>query len=399
MALSTTPPKDYIQDPRFNHTIELPPSSFTAEGRSGPFKVTYADYGYRNITHPEEERVFLFFGPLMGSRLFHIAKDELAKQHKIRIIHPDRPGVGGTDPLDDSQSRMRLWREVIMALLRQLNIPCVAGIGCHSGGTISAVDMLVHHPEILDPGRAVLSIGAPWILPKHSGVTGLSLVQNLPTFLIGQTDKFARLINGYVGPAVGKTVGFSAGILRGPGPRIMAQSSAIRTTDDEPNGDNSASSSFEEKLWPHVIDRIYGEGVRGIGHDAVMFMQKGKDMESGWSDWGDYDTGLKRLVSAWRGKRRRLRVDVFYAEDDALVGPGGGTEKEKGKGPRWFDGCWEEACKLITHGGGGEVELVGVEIDYKATTVRGADHDSIWDIKWGVAEQVFKTIAEEDVEI
>lgn len=106
MALSL---KDYVNDPRFNNTVEFPPDSFT-QGRSGPFKVTYADYGYRNTAHPEQERVFLFFGPLMGSRLFHIAKDELARRYQIRIIHPDRPGVGGTDPLDEPQNRMRLWR-------------------------------------------------------------------------------------------------------------------------------------------------------------------------------------------------------------------------------------------------------------------------------------------------
>lgn len=101
-------PQDYVKDPRFNNKVELPPTSFTS--RNLPFNVAYAGYGYRNATCPEEERVFLFFGPLMGSRLVHIAKDELARRHKIRIIHPDRPGVGGTDPAKDAHSSMRLWR-------------------------------------------------------------------------------------------------------------------------------------------------------------------------------------------------------------------------------------------------------------------------------------------------
>lgn len=272
--------------------------------------------------------------------------------------------------------------------------------------------MLIHHPEIVDPERAYFAIGAPWILPKHTGVTGLSLVQNLPTFLIGQTDKFARLINNYVGPAVGKTVGFSAGLLR-PSTTPTTQPRETETTPNNEAGSDH-NTSFEETLWPHIIEKIYAEGVRGIGTEAVMLMQKGKGMESGWSDWGDYDTGLKRLISALNGldvepsggrKRRRLRIDVFYAEDDALIGPGGdvgdGKVKEKGRGSRWFDGCWEDACKLIAsdhdEGGGGE-DGSGLKVQYKATTVKGADHDGIWDMKLGVMEGVLRRIVGEEDE-
>lgn len=98
---------DYINDPRFSQTFELAPDP--DRGRTNPFKVKYADYGYRNEAQPNQENVFLFFGPLMGSRLMHIAKDEIAKRHKIRIINPDRPGMGGTDAVDASHT-MSLWR-------------------------------------------------------------------------------------------------------------------------------------------------------------------------------------------------------------------------------------------------------------------------------------------------
>jgi hypothetical protein len=101
-----TAPTDYVNDPRFSQTFQLPADP--ANGRNSPFKVKYADYGYRNEARPEQENVFLFFGSLLGSRLVHIAKDEVAKRLKIRIINPDRPGIGGTD-IADAEHSMSLW--------------------------------------------------------------------------------------------------------------------------------------------------------------------------------------------------------------------------------------------------------------------------------------------------
>ncbi len=105
---------DYVNDPRFSQTFELPANP--ASGRTSPFRVKYADYGYcRDETHPEEENVILFFGPLMASRLLHIAKDGLAKKHRIRIINPDRPGIGGTDAAG-SNDAMAIWRGMLARL-------------------------------------------------------------------------------------------------------------------------------------------------------------------------------------------------------------------------------------------------------------------------------------------
>ncbi|KAK4106680.1 hypothetical protein N658DRAFT_491315 [Parathielavia hyrcaniae] len=96
-----------LDDSRFHQTFSLPadPSS----GRPTPFTIKYADHGYRNEAHPEQERILLFYSPLMASRLLLVTKDRLAIKHKIRIICPDRPGVGGTDPAD-AKDRLGLWR-------------------------------------------------------------------------------------------------------------------------------------------------------------------------------------------------------------------------------------------------------------------------------------------------
>lgn len=97
----------FVRDPRFTQRFESPPDESRACPE--PFRVTYADYGYRNQAQPELEHVFLFFAPLLGSRMIYVALDDLAKRHKIRIINPDRPGFGETTDADP-EHRMSFWR-------------------------------------------------------------------------------------------------------------------------------------------------------------------------------------------------------------------------------------------------------------------------------------------------
>ena len=40
---------EYLDDPRFNQAVVLPPDP--AAGRLAPFKIKYADYGYQDEAH------------------------------------------------------------------------------------------------------------------------------------------------------------------------------------------------------------------------------------------------------------------------------------------------------------------------------------------------------------
>ncbi|KAK3357957.1 hypothetical protein B0T25DRAFT_622549 [Lasiosphaeria hispida] len=350
---------DYVNDPRFSQNFVLPASP--ARGRTSPFKVKYADYGYHHEGHPEEDNVVLFFGPLMASRLLQIPKDELAKKHKLRIITTDRPGIGGTDDAE-TKDRLSLWLEVIPSLLAHLGIPHVS-VACHSGGTIWALDMLLHHPHLLHPTRPYLAIGGPWILPAHTSPLVPSLLKVLPAGLVGYTDKLARLINNHIGPAFASTMGLSQALGAKLAPAPVPGGEVEEPADDVPEG-----ARFEDEVFPKIIERIYLEGMKGISSEAVLLLQK-VDGVAGWGDWGDYDELVPRLAQALRAAGRRLRVDVFYAEKDLLIGDGGS------KGPVWFDQCWREH--------GGDV------IDYQSRVVEGADHDGVWNLRWGAAEEVF----------
>lgn len=65
-------------------------------------RVTYSDIG-----DPGGEPL-LVCGGLYGSRYTLAQADHLAKQGRVRLITPDKPGVGGTGPVDIN-SKVNTW--------------------------------------------------------------------------------------------------------------------------------------------------------------------------------------------------------------------------------------------------------------------------------------------------
>lgn len=225
--------------------------------------------------------------------------------------------------------------------------------------------MILHHPELLHPSRPYLAVGAPWILPSHTGSTAFQIVHLLPAGLIGQTDKLVKLVNNYIGPIIGSSAALSLGV-------IAKVSSATLVNEGEGQQSAAADVKMEEAMGSKIMDRIYAEGYQGLSSEAVLLMQK-TSSGAGWSDWGDYDKLIPRLASVLRATERRLRVDIFYAEKDSLIGNAGS------KGPQWLDDCWSAP---------GNEDA----IDYRSRVVDGADHDTVWNFKWGAMQEVFERI-------
>ena len=92
---------EFICDSKFHKSFVLP--AHTEAGRHKPYRTTYADFGDVN-----SNAVVLFCGALFGSRLCYSPIDQLARKHHVRIIHPDRPGVGGSDAIEP-EKRIQTW--------------------------------------------------------------------------------------------------------------------------------------------------------------------------------------------------------------------------------------------------------------------------------------------------
>ncbi|CEI66163.1 hypothetical protein FVEN_g4436 [Fusarium venenatum] len=348
-------PRAFFKDGRFSQTFHLPADP--SDDRGTAIQVKYADYGYRNPSNPQEENVLLFFAPLCASRIIHCAKDELAKKHHVRIVVMDRPGFGGTDPVK-LEKRAVICRKMTLALLKHLEIGKVS-VACHSGGTVYALDMLLHHPEILHPGRSYMAIGAPWVLPSRSNIWSMSFVKALPVGMMAQADKAIGFFNNTLGPAFTSSVGFSQ-LFTTPTPL-------------GPEGD-SEFAKFEESLEPHLFKIVHAESIEGFSDESLLLMQKINGI-SGFGDWLDYDDLVPKLVSVLRESGRQLTIDVFYAETDSMIGA------PETAGPQWMNACWKG-------------EQVGDTISYNAKTIKGADHNTIWSIRRGVPEEVFKKLSQ-----
>ncbi|KAM0552465.1 hypothetical protein ACHAPJ_008026 [Fusarium lateritium] len=348
-------PETFLKDPRFNQVFQLPADD---SDDHASLQVKYADYGYRNQAKPEDENVLLFFAPLCASRIFHVGKDELAKKHRVRIVVMDRPGFGGTDPVK-LENRPALCRKMTLALLQHLGIQHVS-IACHSGGTIYALDMLLHHPEILHPDRPYIAIGGPWVLPSHSNSVSMAVTKALPVGLLGQADKFIGFFNGTLGPVLTTSAGVS---------QIIG--SAV--TKNEPGSeDDNVDVKFEESLEPTLFKFVHAESIRGFSDEALFLMQKVEGI-SGWGDWQDYDDLVPKFVEVLKGAGRKLTIDVFFAEEDNMIGAAGT------QGPKWLNSCWEK-------------DEVRETVTYNTTTIPKATHDTIWSIRRGVPEDVLKKL-------
>ncbi|KAI1175170.1 hypothetical protein F4777DRAFT_551562 [Nemania sp. FL0916] len=356
----TTAAASYFDHKRFNQSFTLPPSDNRPEG----FKVTYADFGNRRSEH-----VILFCGPLVGSRFVLTTKHEFAEQHGVRIISPDRPGFGGTPDVPPAD-RVRVWLEIVETLLQHLGIQHVA-IFAYSGGTVYAMNILLHLRHLLHPVHPYVALCTPWVHTSHSGVSALKLASLLPNGVIGTYDRLLRMISD-MGPALR----FS-NILSGFVPSLSGGSDAVA-----PGVDPDAVAR-EEGLLPQLFGRIKNEDIIGISQDVLLLLKRDQYPEC-WGTWGDYDTLVPLLAEAESERRRSepdttspLRVRVFFAASDMLIGTT--------LGPAWLDDCWRP-------------EQRGDNIDYSSVTIPKTTHDTVLDLRYGVFEQIVQDITSQNID-
>ncbi|KAF6817203.1 hypothetical protein CPLU01_13650 [Colletotrichum plurivorum] len=358
MAVQDHDLEQYLADERFSRVFTYPGDS--TDEHSKPICISYADYGHNGTESSQVEKVFLYFGPLLGSRMLFILKDSLAKEYGVRIIHADRPGFGET-PDVVADERLAFWRKATFALLQHLQIRHVH-LGAQSAGTIYALDFILHYPEMLYPENAYLAIGAPWVHPSHSRIWHMSITHALPNSLLGQVDKLVSLFSVVSAPVSDTSFGLTSAFGRWFGAQPSGENAATTAPNPE--------AAFAEALGYKVADFIYARPIHGISQESILLLQKAEGA-SGWADWGDYDTLVPLLRRALAEKNRRLMVDCFFSQTDSMIGDPGTA------GPEWFTSCW---------GQDGKDDDV---IQFSSRVIDGADHDSIWGTEFGVARDVF----------
>ncbi|KAK1986176.1 hypothetical protein LZ30DRAFT_778511 [Colletotrichum cereale] len=357
-------PAGFLDDPRFHQTFTLP----AGPDRPHPLQVTYSDYGYRDPENPGREHVLLFCGPLMASRFLHVAKDALAKQHRVRVINPDRPGFGGTTPVP-AGDRVRVWLEMVPALLRHLGVRHVS-LAAHSAGTIYALNTLLHQRRLLSPSRPYVALVTPWVHPSRSGVPLMRVAAALPDAVLGRFHAVAGFFQRNVAPVTEVSgAGFRA---------IGEMLPSLRGSSTAPATPAAAApmAAFEEAVWERLIGKVYAESVQGLSEEVVLLLKRAGHPGC-WGEWGDHDRLVALLAEGEAGldAGARLKVDVYFAEADHIIGTG--------EGPEWFGDCWR-------------AERRGDRIDFSSRVVPGTDHDGIMFMEFDVFERILRQVAGTD---
>ncbi|KAF2204820.1 hypothetical protein GQ43DRAFT_116066 [Delitschia confertaspora ATCC 74209] len=385
-------PVEFLSDIRFHQDITVPPNPKT--GLMKPLRVSYSDYG-----DPLSNAVVLFCGALMGTRFCYSPLDQLAKVHRVRIIHPDRPGVGGSDSVD-LHERIQAWLEMIPHLLAYLEVSYIT-IASHSGGIIYALNTILNYPQFFHPKRPYIAFFAPWVHQSHSRVPHLKVADWVPGPLVGKFASIAKFMNNSILPLAGSSITFFhniKGSLAVSAPAVSSSSStwalslpSVRSLSD------TTRRTPKQEVWDFdwhdeemvtelrrlITMYMFAESINGISADARLFLKKTSRTRWSfpphlWSDMDDFvpllleNTVQERASGNWR----KWTVDTFHAESDEMIGT---------RGSLWFDRCWEPA-------------LGSADLEYNSQVVHDASHNALLNPVFGAAGKWMQSVRESFLE-
>ena len=122
---------------------------------------------FSEVGDPEGSVIFCCVG--MGLTRFIMAfYDELASTLKVRLVTPDRPGVGGSEPHANGLDAPLGWPDDVRAICQHLNITKFS-ILAHSAGAIYALATALRMPHHI---RCRVHLLAPWIPPSQMYTIG-----------------------------------------------------------------------------------------------------------------------------------------------------------------------------------------------------------------------------------
>lgn len=371
---------EFLCDRRFHKQLTLPPGQIS--GRSTPYRISYSDYG-----DPTSTAVVLFFGGLMGGRFSYSPLDQLAKTHGVRIIHADRPGVGGSDPVA-IEDRIPTYIAAIPHLLAHLGIQHVS-LASHSFGTIYLLNTLLIYPHLLHPQKPYVAFFAPWVHPSHTKIAHLQAAEMLPAAMIGKFASLAKFVNGNILPLAGMSAGLSTSIVNGVKdslPQVPLQPSVTREHATGAGGYtelNLSAPDVLKELRTLIPTYLFAEQTSGVGHDTQLCLRKPRSIP--WctpiAPWDDFPDAIRLLAKNINGDQqmgqhwRAWNLDTFHAETDGMVGE---------KGRVWFDECW--AGQINGSAGMGDYM-------YNSQVVEDADHDFILDPGFGASAMWLQRVA------
>ena len=242
---------------RVNQTLPL------ADGR----KLGFAEYG-----DPDGKPLMFFHGG-GGSRLLGELYDKAALRQGVRVIAPDRPGMGLSVP--QPKRRLLDWPKDVVQLADSLGLGRFATLGFSAG----APHALACAATIPDRLSAVIVVGCP---VPGAPTAGLPLMNRLMLFAVGWSGRFfANAMSELVHDPV-KSARKSARWLNAADQRLHTDPDVSR-----------------------IVYEATREAIRG-GTDGVA-----QDVTLSFRRWGFELGGVRSRVHLWHGEDDRMAPVAF----------------------------------------------------------------------------------------
>ncbi|KAF7504394.1 hypothetical protein GJ744_002260 [Endocarpon pusillum] len=364
-------------DIRLHRSFRLPANP--SIGRNRTIRVSYSDVGYlgsssttAGIEDPESDHVpvVLWAGGMFGGRYQAFANDDLCKKYRVRFLAIDRNGIGGSDSVSLDQ-RVATWLDIVPALLDHIGIQHVH-LAAHSAGTIFVLNTILHQRHLLHPTKPFAAFFGPWVHPSRSGKWGLAAVGLLPELAIGTWHHWAKMINQRIAPVL-----TASGVSVTKAARTSVNGISGNKVTEDPTIGDGAEAAWRKASETVITNYVFAENVEGASQEALLCLRKGSTT---WGDWRDIDEAVSRIAEnerKWQGlssigAKEKLKIQIFFAEDDEMVGKGG---------QEWLESCFTQD---------GVAEYVSVESE----VVAGTDHNDVLALQKGAMEKMVRAIGQ-----
>jgi hypothetical protein len=269
---------------------------------------------------------------------------------------------------------------MVSALLDHVKIKYVH-FASHSAGIIFVLNTLLHLRHLLHPVRPYVALLGPWVPPSISGKWTMTTVGMLPQSLIGKWHHIAKFINNNVAPVIA-----ASGV-----PITKASKASMGSmSGSKAKATDVARTAQERLMWKKALEStvtkfIFAENAEGASQEALLCLQK---CNVKWGDWDTIDEAVSRIATNEKSRlgddgdttRRKLKIQIFFAEDDEMVGKGGQAYLEE---------CFAKAN-------------VTEYLDFHSEVVPGTDHSEVLRASGGATKKVMREIGitnEEHVEL
>ena len=165
----------YLKSPRLTQRVRHPQT-----GRV----IAFSEVG-----DPEGFAVFCCVG--MGlTRYLTAFYDELARTLRLRLITPDRPGIGESEACTDGSGTPLNWADDVTIVCNHLGITKFSLLA-HSAGAVYALATALRSPQQV---RGRLHLMAPWIPPSQMTSIGHSQRELVPAANVPYSQKLLRIL-------------------------------------------------------------------------------------------------------------------------------------------------------------------------------------------------------------